>query len=216
MKNDNKYTSREAWLQAATNSLRPYFEKLSYRLPEKIRFAIAFTSGGKKGLAGECWRPESSADGHYEIIIKADRDDPVDILGILVHELVHALLPLSAKHGKKFKAIAGRVGLEGKMREAAPGPVLHERLSSIAENLGPLPHARLDFATRSDAPKKSGVRMLKAECSAACGYTIRLIPKWAKVGLPVCPVDPKHGRLRCILPDDSDDDGDEDTGHVRA
>ena len=44
MKLDNKHPTRESWLQAATNELRPYFEKLGYNLPDKIRFAIAWYS----------------------------------------------------------------------------------------------------------------------------------------------------------------------------
>ena len=46
MKNTNAYTTRESWLRAATNELRPYFEKLGYKLPENIKFALAFTCGG--------------------------------------------------------------------------------------------------------------------------------------------------------------------------
>ena len=203
MKKDNLHDARESWLRSATNLLRAYFEMLGYALPEKIRFAIAFTSGGKKGISGECWHPDASADGHYEIIIKADKDDPVEILGILVHTLVHSMLPPTVKHGKEFREIALRVGLEGKMRETTPAPLLRERLVAIAATLGALPHAKLDFAARSDAPKKTGVRSLKAECSKACGYTIRILPKWAKAGLPICPINADHGTLHCTIPDES-------------
>lgn len=203
MKKENIHTARESWLRSATNDLRPYFQMLGYALPEKIRFAIAFTSGGKKGVSGECWHPESSADGHYEIIIKADKDDPVEILGILVHQLVHSLLPPTIKHGKEFREIAYRVGLEGQMRDAAPTPVLKERLVALANELGELPHAKLEFTVRSDAPKKSGVRMLRAECRAElCGYAIRILPKWAKAGLPICPLNPRHGLLVCKIPEE--------------
>ena len=204
MKKDNIHDARESWLRSATNLLRDYFEMFGYLIPEKIRFAIAFTSGGKKGISGECWHPEASADGHYEIIIKADKDDPVEILGILVHQLVHSLLPPTVKHGKEFREIALRIGLEGKMREALPAPILRERLVAIAATLGTLPHAKLDYTARSDAPKKSGVRALKAECKAACGYTVRILPKWAKAGLPVCPINADHGTLHCQFPEEDD------------
>lgn len=202
MKKENIHTTRESWLRSATNDLWPYFQMLGYALPEKIRFAIAFTSGGKKGVSGECWHPESSADEHYEIIIKADEDDPVKILGTLVHQLCHSLLPIEIKHGKEFREIAHRIGLEGKMRDAAPAPVLREKLVVLANDLGELPHAKLDFVARSDAPKKSGVRMLRAECGKACGYSIRILPKWAKAGLPICPIDPAHGPLVCEIPEE--------------
>lgn len=208
MKNVNIQSTREAWLRAGTNELRPYFASLGYKIPENIRYALSFTSGGKRGIEGECWHPEFSADGHYEIIIKADREDPVEILGILVHQLIHSLLSAAVKHGKAFRDIAVRVGcMEGKMSHALPSPPLRERLAVIAATLGPLPHAKLDLISGANsAKKKSGVRLIKAECGAACGYTICLLPKWARVGLPLCPVNPEHGALICNLPDDADND----------
>jgi len=203
MKPINVHTTRESWLRSATNELRPYFEKLGFKLPEKIRFAIAFTSGGKRGrVPGECWHPAASEDQHYEIIIRADNAEPLTVLGILVHELCHSILPVCAKHGKEFREVALRVGLEGKMRQAMPTPILKERLLAIAANLGPLPHAKLNYSVASDVPKKQPTRLLKAECGAACGYTVRIAAKWATVGLPVCPVNADHGMLVCDIPNE--------------
>ncbi|MDR3423728.1 MAG: hypothetical protein P4M13_01435 [Alphaproteobacteria bacterium] len=115
------------------------------------------------------------------------------------------MLPAHVKHGKEFRDIALRVGLEGMMAHAMPAPPLRERLAVIATLLGPLPHAKLDTEIGASGAKKSGVRMLKAECGAACGYTIRILPKWARVGLPLCPVNPAHGALVCDIPDDAND-----------
>jgi len=198
----NTHTTREGWLQDATKALCPYFESLGYKLPENIRHAIAFTSGGKRGMEGECWHPESSADGHYEIFIRPDNDAPLDVLGILVHELIHTLLPLDAKHGKPFRDVALRIGLEGKMTHTKPTAPLLERLTVMADALGPLPHGALNFAGGADRPRKSGAKYLKAECGASCGYTIRLIAKWAKFGMPLCQVDPAHGPLHCEIPEE--------------
>jgi hypothetical protein len=210
MKPNNTHTSRESWLAAATHELRPYFAKLGHALPDKMRFAIAFTSTGKRGrMTGECWHPASSADQHFEIIIRADIADPVEVLAVLVHELIHTLLPLSAKHGKPFRDIAVRVGLEGKMRQTQPTQILTERLQAIANTLGPLPHAQLHFAGAADVPKKQGKKWLKAECGAACGYGVRITAKWARVGLPLCPIDARHGPLVCeeVGSGDATDDG---------
>jgi len=49
MKTPNIHNSRETWLRAAANELRPYFDSCGYQLPENIRFAIAFPSTGRKG-----------------------------------------------------------------------------------------------------------------------------------------------------------------------
>jgi hypothetical protein len=210
MKNTNTHTSRESWLRAGAEELRPDFEKLKLSLPEKMRFSIAFTSTGKRGhVAGECWHPEFSGDQHYEVIIRIDKDDPVEILGILVHELIHSLLLPTDKHGKKFKLIARRIGLEGGMRHTRPTPLLIQRLQAIAANLGPLPHAKLNYSRASDVPKKQQTRHLKAECGATgCGYLIQLSAKWAKAALPVCPMNPKHGKLVCALPDGTGEEED--------
>lgn len=205
-RNANDQSSRESYLRAATNELRPFFEKHGLSIPEKVRFAVAFTSSGKKGkVAGECWHAGASDDGHHEIIIRADFSDPAEVIGILVHELVHASLPPEAKHGKLFREAALRIGLEGQMRHAMPGPVLKERLNALAASLGPFPHARLNFdrmtlagLVASDRPKKQGTRMLKAECAAAgCGYTVRVAARWiTECGPPHCPL---HGSMQTEL-----------------
>jgi hypothetical protein len=190
----NLYDSREAWLRAATDQLRSDFKADGYTVPSNIRFAIAFPSTGRKGnRVGECWASSMSADNHFEIIIRADQSEPVEVLGILVHELVHAVLPIDAGHGKLFREVALKIGLEGKMIHAMPGLQLRNRLTELADNLGPLPHARLKIERGpADRPKKQGTRMLKAECEL-CGYTVRIASKWVKeVGPPACPA---HGAM---------------------
>jgi len=206
MKIKNTHTTREGWLLAATNELRPHFADHGFILPDKIRHALAFTSTGKRGrMAGECWHAESSGDQHYEIYIRPDKDDPVEVLGVLVHELIHTLLPPTVKHGKQFRDIASLVGLQGKMQQTIPSPLLLEKLKTIAANLGTLPHAKLNFTSASESPKKQAKKWLKAECGASCGYSVRITSKWAKIGLPVCPVHRDHGILVCDMPEDADD-----------
>jgi hypothetical protein len=104
----NEHDTRESWLRAATDELRNYLESCSLTVPNNIRFAIAFPSTGRRGARiGECWHSSTSADGHFEIIIRADVADPVEVLGVLVHELVHAGLPPDAGHGKPYRADSG-------------------------------------------------------------------------------------------------------------
>lgn len=214
----NRHESRETWLRSATNELRPYFESQGYPLPEFIRFAIAFPSTGRKGRrVGECWHPEASADQHFEIILRADIADPVEVLCKLVHELVHAALPADAGHGKLFKKAALKLGLtDGPMRYVMPGKLLVPKLEELAAALGPLPHAKLDIERTpdgkrpADRPKKQRARLLKAECTdPECEYTVRITSKWVKdLGPPGCP---KHGPMTVDLPD-SDAETDEETG----
>src|SRR3954447_14418696 len=213
MARSNQPDTREGWLRAATGELRPYFAECGYTIPDNLRFAIAFTSTGRKGKRiGECWHSSTSNDAHYEIFLRADLAEPVEVLGVLVKELVHTLLPPDAGHGKLFKAAAIKIGLQGPMRQARPGPLLHDRLKALTDMLGPLPHARLDISQQSmvarvvpvGQPKKQRARMLKAECETeGCGYLVRVAASNVrKKGPPGCP---EHGAMRVDLPDDDEE-----------
>src|SRR5208337_5255091 len=121
----NRHDSRESWLRSATVALRPYFETCGFSVPENIRFAIAFPSTGRRGArVGECWHSSTSDDGSFEIIVRADIADPVEVLGVLVHELCHVVLPPDAGHGKLYREVAQKIGLEGKLRHAMPNELL--------------------------------------------------------------------------------------------
>jgi hypothetical protein len=216
----NLHDSRESWLRAAARELTPYFKTCGLSIPENIRFAIAFPSTGRQGRrVGECWHCSTSEDGNYEIIIRADIADPVEVLGVLVHELIHAVLPADAGHGKLYREAAVKVGLEGKMRHAMPSQLLRPRLEALAESLGSLPHARLNIERGrdnkpADRPKKQKARLLKAECEGdGCGYTVRITAKWVdEIGAPLCP---KHGAMRVERGDDDEETG-EAAGEVEA
>jgi hypothetical protein len=206
VKSSNYHDTRESWLRAATDELRAYFDRCGYPLPDKIRFAIAFPSTGRKGnRVGECWHSSTSADEHYEIFIRADLSEAAEVLGVLVHELVHAVVPVDAKHGKKYRDAAVRIGLQGKMVHALPGELLQKRLDDLAASLGLLPHARLniergnDNRGPADREKKQKARMLKAECEVdGCGYVVRVAASHVRnIGPPHCP---KHGAMTVDLP----------------
>ena len=208
----NFHDTRESWLRAATDELRPYFTRCGHPLPDKIRFAIGFPSTGRKGnRVGECWHSSTSADDHFEIFIRADQAEPVEVLGVLLHELVHAVVPVDAKHGKKYRDAAVKIGLQGKMVHALPGELLQKRLDDLAVTLGPLPHARLniergaDNRGPADRAKKQTTRMLKAECETeSCGFIVRVSGKQVKeIGPPHCP---KHGAMTVDLPEDQCED----------
>lgn len=208
----NQFQSREAWLKAATDALRGHYQTAGYPLPDDLRFSIGFPSTGRKGKAiGEHWHSVASADEHHEIFIRADQADPIQVLGILSHELVHSAVPLGSGHGPVFKKAALAVGLEGKMRSALPGAELNNRLTALSAELGPLPHAALNFDRQGDdSPKKQGTRLLKAECeTAACGYTVRITRKWLDaIGAPCCPA---HGVMTVEgwKPGDEPEEGEE-------
>ena len=76
-------------------------------------------------------------------------------------------------------------------------------VAPILEAAGPLPHARLNTAAETTAPKKQAARMLKCEC-ATCGYTVRTARKWLETaGAPLCPIE-DHGPMHHDMLDDQD------------
>lgn len=200
-RSSNRYDTREGWLAAACQDLRPYFSACGYTIPDKMRFSLGFPSTGRQGYRrGELWHGVTSEDGAFELFIRADIDDPVEVLGVLVHELVHACLPIDAGHGKLYRDAAQKVGLVGPARDAMPGHMLGQKLIALAADLGPLPHARLniergrDNRGPADRAKKQTARLLKAECSADdCGFSVRITSKWVdEIGAPHCPA---HGEM---------------------
>jgi hypothetical protein len=201
----NEYTSREAWLHAATaGHIASIFKSNGYAIPEAIRFAIGFPSTGRKSKAiGEHWPAQCSADAHHEIFIRPDISDPVEVLAILMHELVHAAVPPDSGHGRVFRKAALAVGLAGKMTSTVASETLKAELMMIAAQLGELPHARLDFSARgADTPKKQGTRMIKCACDE-CGYTVRTARKWLAIGVPGCP---SHGAMTVECSEQEDDE----------
>jgi hypothetical protein len=210
---------REEWLHSAVQLLRPMFEKAGAEIPELGRAAIGFTSkgGGKSNCVGECWHPLASGDGHVEIFIRPDKADPEEVLGILVHELIHSCLPIGSGHGPVYKALALKIGLEGKMRHAMPGSLLQDVLKGIASELGPLPHAALDIQYRESAPrKKQKTNMLKAWCEGvkdnngkvteACDYVCRLTKTHAEKGAPICGVHERRMVVEWPVEDEPEDE----------
>lgn len=227
MAKSNAYEFREEWLQAALGQLRPYFRECGFELPDKIRFAIAFPSTGRKGnRLGETWHPKSSGDGTWEIILRNDLFDPVDVIAVQMNKLVHTVIPDDASHGKKFRAAAVKVGLSGKIHKAEPGPLLQKRLAEIADKLGPLPHAALNIHDNPmttkplDRPKRQSGSRLKAECLECMkegkSYILRIAAASVRdVGKPHCP---KHGEMSVEEPGEEHHDiaANDEAGRVDA
>jgi hypothetical protein len=184
----SKYDTREEWLNAAVDLLRPIFKtRASVTLPKNVRISCGWTSTGSRGRSiGECWSQNSSADGQIEMFISPKLDDALDVLEVTTHECVHAGVGLEAKHGKVFKKAAHAMGLTGKMKSpiwSDAGKV--DIAEALFAKLGEYPHGALSNGL-SSGPKKQATRLLKVWCPS-CGYTTRITQKWIEVGLPQCP-----------------------------
>jgi hypothetical protein len=217
----NEHDTAEAWLRAAVDALRPDFEAIGKKLPATIRGDFGFTSHGSKktGISGQYYEGSASTDKIPKLIIRCNTDDPAAILEAVVHQCCHAVVGVQEGHGKAFREVALRIGLEPPMRTSKAGKRLTERLHALSAELGPFPNARLNFETVgadgkektvADRPKKQETRQLKAECPV-CGYSIRSTAKWFRVGIPCCPDHPMPMVLEKPLPED-DGDREEGTG----
>lgn len=180
--------TREEWLQAATHTIRDWFAFAdeSYIVPAQLRISVGFPFGGRGGKLkriGECWSPDASADATTEIFVSPEIGDGLEALAVLVHELVHSVVGLKAKHGIAFKHCASAMGLEGKMTATVAGAALKERLNTLMGTLGAYPHAAL--TPSKSGRKKQGTRLVKCVCPS-CGYTARTTAKWLETGPLVC------------------------------
>lgn len=176
---------RQEWLDKARVECTAILAQHGGEVPAEVRISFGFCSTGRKSKRiGECWSAEASTDGAREMFIVPTLTDTGVILATVLHELVHAALPPTAKHGPLFKKLATAAGLEGKMTATVAGEALKAHFAEWVAEHGPCPAGALRSGVRLE-PKQS-TRMLKAACEA-CGYTVRLSKKWLEVATPVCP-----------------------------
>ena len=178
--------TREQWLTEAIEDLRDgLFKQCGASIPN-VRVSVGFP-GGSRGSAkkaiGQYWHAHAIEDGIPQIFISPVLCDSQDVLGTLVHELVHACTP-GAGHKGPFKTLALKVGLRGKMTATTESDELKAHLDELAKKLGPYPHGKINL----DSRKKQTTRMGKCACEI-CGYTVRVSRKWLDMGAPICPVD---------------------------
>lgn len=184
------HKTRESWLMAALQLLKPLFTSNGYKVPEKVRVSCGFPSrnplGQRKRAIGECWSDSSSKGKVFEIFISPTISKPLDVIDTLVHEIVHATVGLKCGHKGAFKVCALKVGLEGKMTQASAGAELKKHLEGLLVKLGVYPHDTLDGTKMTNGKKPEGCRLLKASCPE-CTYVVRVTRKWLDVAIPTCP-----------------------------
>lgn len=142
-----QYT-REQWLMERAGEIADYFEACGLLFPWIIRVSCGWP-GVVPGGRIECvkavtYDAEMSADCAREIFISPMLTDSVEIVGVLAHEMVHAILMTSAQHGDPFLTVCNRAGLtEGEPEQRLPGPELMATLRAHLANADAYPHAAL-------------------------------------------------------------------------
>lgn len=185
----NENMTRELWLNQAANIIaQDKFAGLGHEVP-KVHISVGFPKGGRSNTIGQCWAPTASADGSGHIFISPVLSDTIQILGVLVHEMVHAVNHSQGDsgHGKPFSSIAKPLGLEGKMTATVVGPALAEYLNTVVDRLGgPFPHAALSPVEKT-GKSRSG-KVIKLACVAGEDYVVSISKARLELwGPPTCP-----------------------------
>ena len=179
--------NRESWLIAACTELTMHFLACGRHVVPPVRISTGFPSRSalsrKKRRIGECWSGASADDGVVQILISPVLGDPVEVLAVVAHELVHATVGNKHGHDSVFGSVARAIGLEGKMTSTVPGAAFKLAAGSILAKIGPYPHSPLNGSIEQ---KKQGTRLLKCKCKV-CGCVVRITAMWLNsVGAPAC------------------------------
>lgn len=130
--------NREQWLTNVAVLLRPWFARCGYEMPLRIRLGVGALSASRRVL-GAC-HTFQDRDGFRHITISPFIDDPILVAGVLIHELIHAVLPEQDNHGPSFAAVAQSLGLQHPVTRVSPTPELHAHICEVVRRVGPYPH----------------------------------------------------------------------------
>ncbi|HNQ98372.1 MAG TPA: hypothetical protein PKN52_00150 [Trueperaceae bacterium] len=169
------HDTREGWLRDALGQLdATFFRERGYTLPEKIQVSCGFPKGHATAI-GQCFDPEVAADGAVHIFICPTQAEPIRILDILLHELIHAAVGIKEGHKGLFRKLAKEFGLAGKMTStyAEAGSELHKTLEVMAGRLGAYPHAPM----RKPRKQKGGSGWIRLKSPENERYTVVISPK---------------------------------------
>jgi hypothetical protein len=128
-------------------------------------------AGQKHVTIGQCFPPTMCADGVAQIFISPRISDSVELLGTLLHELIHAHFQGRFGHRKAFSQAARKVGLAGPPTATTVGAELRPLLVDYVARAGPYPHAVIVPQVKE---KAAGSRLRLYECSCAQPVKVRV------------------------------------------
>jgi hypothetical protein len=176
--------TREQWLLAAIDELRPDFEAAGSPIPDKVRVSVGWPKGSRTAI-GQCVLPEAVDDKTPAVFVSPVLSEPGAVLKTLIHELVHAT-GIRGHKASDFGRLGLKVGLVAPWKSSTLSDGGWGRVNALALKLGPFDHSAITIGSGTGEVKQS-TRMLKAACSDD-GYTVRLTKKWIEsMGFPTCP-----------------------------
>jgi hypothetical protein len=163
---------REAWLGSAVSFLNDHLEKNGFSRVD-VRVSCGWPSRGGAGsgqrvVIGQCFDGSVARDGKPQIFISPRIEKSIEVLGTLLHELVHAVVGCQHGHRKPFSQAAKKVGLEGPPTVTVVGRELVSFLQTFVDRMGPYPHAAITPLVK----EKPGSRLRLYEC--CCDEPVKL------------------------------------------
>lgn len=187
-----KHETREGWMLAAAARMRELVfttEDVDFVVPE-FRVSVGWPKGKRSttNVIGECFNTANFEDKVPQIYISPILEDPLEILGCLAHEMIHALDDCQNGHRGHFAYVFKRIGMVGKKTQCEIGEDLKLVMKTIIEELGEYPHSKMGRGSgKKSGPKKQASRMFKVKCpNADCGYVVRASRMWMELGFPTC------------------------------
>ena len=162
---------REWWLYEAATFLLAMMQAANVpTAPVRVSCGWPVSGGLGDGphVIGQCFAQEVCADGVSQIFISPRISDSIQVLGTLLHELLHASVGCQYGHRRQFSQPAKQLGLVGPPTATTVGPELVQVLQVFVERMGPYPHAPIVMHKRP----KAGSRMRLYECK--CDPVVKL------------------------------------------
>src|SRR6266702_3979850 len=176
---------REAWLQAAASFLLQHMVEHGLPLVE-VRVSCGWPSRGGLALRsiviGQCFASSACQDGKPQIFISPRLAESIQVLGTLLHELVHAAVGCESGHRKEFSQAARKVGLVGPPTATKVGEALRPLLEVYIERVGGYPHA----AIRPQQKARVGSRLRLYHCQCASPVKVRVASDAFQARCVVC------------------------------
>jgi len=182
--------TREEWLLGAVEEFRPWFDKEGKPLPVELRVSVGFPLGNRKAI-GQCWFEDAAPDEVRHIFISPTLDAAGvascgGVLATLLHECVHAALPIKTGHKGAFAKLSGVLGLVKPWTATTANEDTLLHLEDIARRLGDFPHGVLNPKMRLKRANPNN-KVICGECSFTAYVTQKMIAEHVE----------KHGNLSC-------------------
>ena len=199
--------TREEWLIKAIEMIDDEIFNGNLGSKEtKYQVSMGWTKSAK--ALGETIYPYDGEDVTEEdffpvtIHVRCDIKDPVHILGVLVHECIHAFKNIKG-HGKDFKREAMRVGFEKPITQYHPSPELVSTCENIYKKLGEFPGKAVHIHKVEKERKTNMVIFFCPECGFEVKTNKKTFEKYGQ-GIPTCPCGAKMG-IACDNDENTED-----------